>query len=202
MILRRKDKSLCGGFLCKNMRLILASNSPRRREYMKKITTDYQVIPSTVEEVVPPDASPEEVALSLARQKAQDVYLRHGGVVLGADTIVAFENQILGKPKDEGDARRMLTMLSGKTHRVVTGVALYYDGGNVGDAVCTAVTFGKMSKEQIDKYVLTGSPMDKAGAYGIQDGYIPIEGLSGSYDNVIGFPTERIRELLQEVLDK
>ena len=169
---------------------------------MKKITTDYQVIPSEVREVVPPNATPEEVAVSLADQKAKDVYLRHGGIVLGADTVVAFENQILGKPKDEDDARRMLNMLSGKTHRVVTGVAIYYDAGKTCDAVCTAVTFGKMNKEQIEKYVQTGSPMDKAGAYGIQDGYIPIEGLSGSYDNVVGFPTERIRELLQEVLDK
>jgi len=169
---------------------------------MKKITVDYEVIPSVVEEIVPPNATPEEVAASLAEQKAKDVYLRHGGVVLGADTVVAFENQILGKPKNQDDARRMLKMLAGKTHRVVTGVAIYHDGGSVVDAVCTAVTFGKMTAEQIEKYVATGSPMDKAGAYGIQDGYIPIEGLSGSYDNVVGFPTERIRELLQEVLDK
>ena len=181
------------------MQLILASNSPRRREYMKKITEDFRVIPSDVEETVPPDLPPQRVAETLAAMKAKDVYDKHGGVVLGADTIVCLGAEILGKPKDEADAKRMLRALSGGVHRVITGVALCFDGGCHIESVVTEVKVGKMDEALIEKYIQTGSPMDKAGAYGIQDGYVPVVEIRGSYDNVVGFPTERIAAILKEV---
>ncbi len=212
--------------------IILASQSPRRRELLSQVGLKFQVIPSTVEEVIT-EKDPVKVVQELSRQKAQDVAARLGwaadgpdtdqnperkirsqveGLVIGADTIVVYQGQILGKPKDVQDAVRMLTMLQGHTHSVYTGVTLIFkesggrEKGTLGEdregscsverltfAEETRVTMYPMTEEEIAWYVETGEPMDKAGAYGIQGICARfIRGISGDYNNVVGLPVGRI----------
>ncbi len=183
--------------------IILASQSPRRRELLTQIGLHYEVCPSTVEEVIDGE-NPVEIVKSLSLQKADDVAqrkMREGMqepfLVIGADTIVVYENKILGKPKHTADAKAMLTMLQGNTHSVYTGVTLIF--AECGQWKCksfaeeTQVSMCAMSSEEIDWYISTNEPMDKAGAYGIQ-GYCArfIEKIHGDYNNVVGLPVGRI----------
>lgn len=178
------------------MHLILASNSPRRRELLGQITEDFTVEPSLYEERAG-GLSAYETAQTFACGKAREVYSRFPhSTVLGADTVVALGSTVLGKPKDGEDARRMLRLLSGKTHEVYTAVCLISDGKEAYHVAKTRVTFHKLSEELIQKYVESGLPLDKAGAYGIQDGFPLVEHIEGSYTNVVGLPVEEVRAML------
>ena len=177
--------------------LILASGSPRRAELIKEITEDFEVIPSGAEEITRPDRSPEENALDLAKLKAEDVARRHPGRwVLGADTIVVLEGQIIGKPVDEPDAKRILKRLSGQEHQVITAMALV-NGQCFQEAVVSTVQIKSLSDQEIIDYIATGEPMDKAGAYAIQGtGSFMVESYRGSYSNIVGLPLESLRDLM------
>lgn len=174
-------------------KLILASASPRRRELLKQAGAEFEVIPARGEEHLI-QGTPGEVVMALALQKASEVaegVADAQAVVLGADTVVALEGKILGKPKDRADAIHMLTMLGGKAHSVFTGVAVIVkESGRVLNFFEeTQVTMHPMSRDEIEAYVDTGEPLDKAGAYGIQGKCaIHIESICGDYNNVVGLP--------------
>lgn len=186
-------------------RIILASQSPRRRELLTQIGLKFEVIPSTVEEVITSTNS-VEVVQELAQQKARDVaevagreMAKDSLLVIGADTIVVYEGKILGKPGDKEDAVRMLTMLQGKEHSVYTGVALLSGEQEIVFAEETRVQMCPMTPEEILWYVNTGEPMDKAGAYGIQGLCARfIRQIQGDYYNVVGLPVGRIYQELKK----
>ena len=180
------------------MQLILASNSPRRRELLAQFHIPFEIVPSRFEELA--EGFPaRETALRFAQGKAEEVSARFPeAYVLGADTVVSIGGEILGKPKDGADAKRMLRLLSGKTHSVYTGVCLVGRGVFLREVVETKVTFFPLREGFIEEYVAGGSPLDKAGAYGIQDGGL-VSGYRGSYTNVIGLPLETVETFLKEV---
>lgn len=177
--------------------LILASNSPRRRELLAQIC-EFEVIPSAFEEKTE-GLGARETALAFAAGKAREVLSRYPDrFVLGADTVVFSEGKILGKPKDKEDAKRMLRSLSGRTHSVFTGVCLAGGGAELCEVAQTQVTFYPLTEEQIEKYVDSGLPLDKAGAYGIQDGFALVESYRGEYSNVVGLPLQTVRAMLKK----
>lgn len=178
--------------------IILASASPRRKEILELADLKFDVMPSDAQEITTKTA-PNEVVMELASIKAKDIYKKSEkqSMIVGADTVVAYQGQILGKPTDEADAKRMLTMLSGQTHEVYTGVCVIEDEKIKTFYEETKVTFYEISDEQIDHYIKTGEPMDKAGSYGIQGkAAVFIKGIEGDYYNVVGFPIARF---LQEI---
>lgn len=186
------------------MEFILASGSPRRKELLGDLVEKFTVIPSLADENIPL-TTPENYVKILAERKAAEVASRpenKGKIVIGADTVVAFNGEILGKPKDEEDAFRMLTALSGNTHEVYTGVCFACKSAEKWNiethAVQTKVHFLPLSAEWIKAYIQGGSPMDKAGAYGIQDGGL-VDFIEGSYTNVVGFPVELVKEILDKI---
>ncbi|MCR5785198.1 MAG: Maf family protein [Eubacterium sp.] len=182
------------------MELILASASPRRKELLNMAGAKFRIVPSDIEEVAKGN-TPDEIVVSLAEQKAFSVAEKEGkdALVIGADTIVAIDNEVLGKPKDEDDAFKMLKKLSGREHEVYTGVALFCEGKNINKsfAVLTKVKFYELTDEEIRQYISTGEPLDKAGSYGIQGkGGLFVEKIDGDYNNVVGLPISRLtREL-------
>jgi septum formation protein len=187
--------------------LILASASPRRRELLKQAGFTFEVRPAHVNEDPHPDEDPIAYVVRLAREKAQSVFAeissgrpasRH--VVLGADTTVTLDGHILAKPEDAADAARMLRMLSGRTHRVITGIAVASLTGTEIAAEVTGVQFLTLNDEEIAAYIATGEPMDKAGAYGIQ-GYAAkwIPRIEGCYFNVVGLPLALVSTMLETV---
>ena len=183
------------------MDVILASASPRRRELLALIFADFRVVPSRFDEdEVPDDLPPPQHVQHSALMKARDVAEQHpGSLIIGSDTIVVVDGAILGKPSDETDAARMLGMLSGRTHQVYSGIAVIMNGVERTAVECTDVTFTSLSSEIISRYVATGEPMDKAGAYAIQGkGSVLIEGRRGCYFNVVGLPVFRLSRLLEE----
>lgn len=178
--------------------IILASASPRRKEILELADLKFDVMPSDAQEITTKTA-PNEVVMELASLKAKDIYKKSEkqSMIVGADTVVAYQGQILGKPTDKADTKRMLTMLSGQTHEVYTGVCVIEDGKTKTFYEETKVTFYEISDEQIDRYIKTGEPMDKAGSYGIQGkAAVFIKGIEGDYYNVVGFPIARF---LQEI---
>ncbi|MBD5080604.1 MAG: septum formation protein Maf [Ruminococcaceae bacterium] len=181
------------------MSLILASASPRRKELLSCITEDFKVIPAKNEEKIDLALSPDKAVIYVAGQKAEEVSaLYPKDIVIGADTTVFCQNIPLGKPKDSDDAKEMLKMLSGKVHKVITAAVIAVGGKAVRSfAEETEVEFYPLSEEEIDLYVKSGEPMDKAGAYGIQGkGSLLIKGIKGDYYNVMGLPVSRLyREL-------
>lgn len=181
------------------MALILASQSPRRKVLMGFITTDFTVDVCMEEEKVEKGTPADEMVQQLALQKAKSVARRHpGDIVIGCDTVVAIDGEILGKPKNEEDAARMLHRLSGRTHTVYTGVALVQDGREETFLSATGVTFYELEEELIQWYVATGEPADKAGAYGIQgNGSILVKGLEGDYFTVMGLPVGELYRRLK-----
>lgn len=185
----------------KAMRWILASASPRRKQLLREIIGDFEIIPAKGEEEASGAVTPSDLVKTLALQKAREVAAlpqAKGKAVLGADTVVALGSEVLGKPIDEKDAVRMLSALSGRTHEVYTGVCIIFpDGQTLVDCDCTKVIFNRLSKEQIAAYVQSGSPMDKAGAYGIQDGGL-VERIEGSFSNVVGLPVELCRKMIEK----
>ena len=198
--------------------MILASASPRRKELLEQIGAEFVICPAKGEEVIT-ETDPSAVVMELSRQKAEEVAYgvliyneQHADLatpqdilVIGADTVVAYENQILGNPKDEEDARRMLTMLSGKTHSVYTGVTFVFidKEGRTGEHCFfekTDVCMYPLKEEEIDRYIQSGDPMDKAGSYGIQGRFaIHIKEIRGDYNNVVGLPVARLYQELQKL---
>ncbi len=183
-------------------KIILASNSPRRKELLAGLDVDFtvRVIPD-IDESYPETLSTLEIAAYIAQKKAAAYRetMADDELVITADTVVILGDEVLGKPQDEADACRMLRELSGKTHQVVTGVALTTCDRQQHFSVETDVTFKTLNEEEIHYYVTKFKPMDKAGAYGIQEwiGYIGVTSLKGSYFNVMGLPVQRIYEALR-----
>ena len=171
-------------------RFILASQSPRRKELLGRAGYAFDIIVSEVDETIPDGLSPSEAVLLLSRRKADAVSTQYpGAVVLGCDTVVALNGQILGKPVDAADAKAMLSALSGNTHTVFSGVCITDAVQTEAFYTATDVTFYPLAEETVDSYIATGEPMDKAGAYGIQGlGCVLVERIRGDYSNVVGLP--------------
>jgi septum formation protein len=197
-----KDKSITE--LLGERKLVLASGSPRRAQILKRKKVEFEIRrpAHTSEESLSSD--PVEHVLSVSRKKATGVSDQlEDVVVLGADTIVVLDGVIMGKPQDKKEAFSILKRLSGRTHKVYTGVTLInkYNGKTVSDYDVTDVKFNKLEGEKILAYIETGEPTDKAGAYGIQGmGGFLVEGIRGSLDNVIGLPTEKLKEMLIRII--
>ncbi len=193
------------------MRYVLASGSPRRRELLAKVVPDFEIIPAVSEEEAT-SSEPEDIVKELSFQKASEIFyklLTDDGdrlVVIGADTVVSYNHEVLGKPRDEEDAARMVGMLAGQEHCVYSGVTCFYlDEGTVRNfsfTECTKVRVNDMTRDEIKSYAHSGEPMDKAGAYGIQGMFaIYIGGIEGDYYNVVGLPIARLyRELKKHSL--
>nr|WP_302829404.1 Maf-like protein [uncultured Bacteroides sp.] len=187
----------------KKYKVILASNSPRRKELLAGLGVDYEVrtLPD-VDESYPDTLKGADIPLFIAKEKA-DAYLdmmKPGELMITADTIVWLDGKVLGKPKDREDAMRMLRAMSGRTHEVFTGVCITTTEWQRSFTAQTEVRFAELSEEEITYYVDTYKPMDKAGAYGVQEwiGFIGVENISGSYYNIMGLPVQRLyKELVQ-----
>ena len=184
-------------------KLILASQSPRRAEILTTVGWEFEAIAANIDETRYPAENALSYVTRLAQTKAETVakQLTAGGLVLGADTVVVSDEEILGQPRDDDDARRMLSLLSGKWHQVVTGIALVRKGDAsqiIVDHQTTRVLFTELSRQQIDWYISTGEPQGKAGAYAIQGkGALLIKEIQGDYFNVVGLPVRLVFELSQ-----
>jgi septum formation protein len=187
------------------MKFVLASASPRRKELLKEVVDEFEVIPSKIKEKIKKNIEPAKAVKLLAKAKAEQVFFETPMevIVLGADTIVVLDDQILGKPKDEQDAIRMLKQLSGRRHNVYTGICFCYSINGfyrcITESVVANVYFNKLSDEWIERYVASGSPMDKAGAYGIQDGGL-VRSFKGTYANIMGLPVNVCKRLYAKIL--
>ena len=194
MVARRK------GF--RMVKIVLASNSPRRKELLAGLDIPFDIrLLDNIDESYPETLPTKEIAGYISKKKA-DAYrqtMADDELIITADTIVVLGQEVMGKPKDDEEARRMLRELSGKTHQVITGVCLTTKDKQSNFSVETDVTFKTLSEEEIDYYVAHYRPLDKAGAYGIQEwiGHIGVTGLNGSYFNVMGLPVQRIYEALK-----
>ncbi|WP_308233435.1 Maf-like protein [uncultured Prevotella sp.] len=179
------------------MKIVLASHSPRRQELLKGLGVDFSVnVINGIDESYPATMPKEEVAEHLAVKKREAYKVGEDELLITADTIVVVDDEILGKPKDADDARRMLHTISGRVHKVVTGVCLATTTESRSFSVTTEVKFRQLRDSEIDYYIERYKPFDKAGAYGIQEwiGYVGVEGIRGSYYNVMGFPVQRVYE--------
>ena len=177
------------------MKIILASNSPRRRELLSGLGLEYEVrVLQGIDESYPDGLPMEEIPQYISRKKAAAYTLGKDELLITADTIVWLDGEVLGKPVDEEDAKQMLRKLSGKTHQVVTGVTLTAPSIHHSFSSVSQVTFAQLSEAEIDYYVTRYHPLDKAGAYGIQEwiGYIGVTAIEGSYFNVMGLPVQRL----------
>ena len=186
----------------KKYQVILASKSPRRQELLRGMGVDFEILTKETPEEYPADLSLDEVPKYLSLQKSlafTDEELPNDYLLITSDTVVICEGEILGKPKDREDATRMLQLLSGKTHHVVTGVTVRSAEKTESFAVRSNVTFAELDDEEIDYYIEHCKPYDKAGAYGIQEwiGYVGISGLEGSFYNVMGLPTRKLYGVLK-----
>lgn len=183
------------------MRYILASKSPRRRELLSEIIKDFEIITKDVDETLPKGIHPREGVEMLAVRKGNVVAKEAGdtSLVISSDTLVEIGGIPLGKPADRADAISMLKLLSGKTHNVHTGVAVHFGGRAFSGVATTAVCFREMTDEEINEYVDSGDPMDKAGSYGIQSGGGKfVEKIEGDYDTVVGLSVNLTRRLIDE----
>ena len=182
------------------MDIILASGSPRRKQLLAQMGLEtFRVISSDADETVEPGLSPARIVEILSARKAEAVadHTKPGGLVIAADTIVALDGAVLGKPNDGLEAFRMLSALSGRRHQVYTGVTLLRDGERRTEHEVTTVTFRELTQDDITRYIATGEPMDKAGAYGIQGyGALLVERIEGDYFNVMGLPVCRLGRML------
>lgn len=183
-------------------KIILASQSPRRRMLLQNIGLKFDVLVDDTEEKRKEEWTPEETVTELAKQKARNVASRvtETAIIIGADTVVAADGKILGKPKDKENAAEMLTFLSGREHSVFTGVSVLdtETGAEYTFYEQTKVRFRHISGDEIKRYIMSGEPMDKAGAYGIQElGSMLVEGICGDYFSVVGLPVCRLSEVLR-----
>ena len=185
-----------------NKRLILASGSPRRRELLDKFGIDYEILPAQGEESAPPELTPGERVKALAAQKAEETAHRVNdptAVILAADTLVELDGEVLGKPGAGERARAMLRALSGREHRVWSGVCIREGERILAESECTAVRFRALSDAEIEAYIATGEPLDKAGAYGYQGlASLFVERIEGDFFNVMGLPVCRVGQMLRE----
>jgi septum formation protein len=180
--------------------LVLASKSPRRQQILRDAGIPFVVRPADVPEQRHPSESPADYVRRLAQEKAFAVPLSTGEIVLGADTVVVVDSQVLEKPSDAGDAARMLGLLSGREHEVVTGICLRSDTRTIVDIATTRVRFVPLARAEIEAYVASGEPMDKAGAYAIQGLASKfIDRVEGSYSNVVGLPVALVYRRLREM---
>lgn len=183
--------------------LILASGSPRRRELIEKLHLPFEVEVSGNEEIIPEGIEPKDLPEYLALEKAKDVFKKHkseSAIIIGADTVVLCGGRILGKPHSRQEAIDMLKSLSGRTHEVVTGVGIISDRGEHSFTDICEVEFYPLKDREIERYVDSGEPMDKAGAYGIQgDGALLVKGIRGDYYTVMGLPVARLYRTLSEL---
>ena len=179
---------------------ILASQSPRRRELLSMLGLTFEIITADIDETMDPSLSVEDAVAEVCRKKAEAVGLCHPGrLIVAADTIVVVDDNKLGKPHSEAEAKEMLRSLSGRSHTVMTGFCLWRDGAYETHVEHTHLRFRELSDGEIDAYVATGSPMDKAGAYGIQDqAAIFVEALDGDYYNVMGLPLCSLTKCLRK----
>ena len=187
------------------MKVILASASPRRKEILQNTKLNFDIQKSDIEEVILENESPEDMVVRLAYEKAFDVAKRNTDrLVIGADTIVALDNEVLGKPKDQNEAYQMIKRLSNKTHKVITGISLINLKENkiIKDYVVSFVTFKDLSEDSIKDYINTNESLDKAGAYGIQGyGALLVKNIQGDYFNIVGLPISRLSDLLNNHFD-
>lgn len=185
-------------------RIVLASNSPRRKELLAGLGVQYEVktLPD-MEETYPAGLDGVEIPAYIAKEKANAYrpLMQADELIITADTIVWLDGEVMGKPKDEADARRMLRALSGKTHQVITGVCLTTMARQKTFAAVSDVTFAALTEEEVEHYVVHYRPMDKAGSYGIQEwiGFVGVESISGSYFNVMGLPIQRLYTELKKL---
>ena len=185
------------------MRIILASKSPRRREILENLGVKFEIIVADCDESCD-IAAPDELVMAIAARKGRAVLDTLGKesedtLIIACDTLVYANGEFLGKPKDACDARRMLKMLSGNAHQVVSGIYLYLNGKEIRRAASTRVIFDEMTDEDIDAYIQSGEPMDKAGAYAVQGrASVYIKGLDGDYFNVVGLPVNLLAKTLKE----
>ena len=183
------------------MNIILASASPRRREILENTNVKFDVISSSIEELVLEGESPCQMVMRLAFEKGIDIASkRKSDLVISADTIVVLDNTVLGKPKDEEEAKLMITNLSGRTHQVITGISLINLENNkkIIDYVISNVKFKNLSEDDINDYIRTKESLDKAGAYGIQGyGALLVEEIKGDYFNIVGLPISKLSDLLK-----
>ena len=180
--------------------IVLASSSPRRRAFFKQLGISFKMVVPQVEEQPKKGEAPDLFAGRLAADKALDVAARLStpALIIAADTIVVLGRTILGKPKNTSDARRMLKMLGGRVHEVITGVCVLYGAKRRRFVTRTKVEFKKLAKQEIDFYIASGEPMDKAGAYAIQGiGSFLVRGIRGSYTNVVGLPVAELLDVLE-----
>jgi septum formation protein len=183
-------------------KLVLASSSPRREDILKQLKLKFTIVPGKIDESKYTETDPEKLVKKLALEKAKSVSdLVEDALIIAADTVVVYENEILGKPEDSEEAKEQLKLLSGKEHQVMTGIAVL--SSETGELyVENNITFVKMlniSDEKIEKYVNTGEPLDKAGSYGIQGfGGLFVEGIKGSYYSVVGLPIHQLAEILDK----
>ena len=180
------------------MRYILASASPRRKELLSLVVNDFEIVPSEIPEIVPDDLEVEKHSEYLARLKANDIAKDYkDAIVIGADTSVIYGGEILGKPCDREDAKRMLRFLSGNTHKVITGCAVVENGVCNSFSVTTEVEFFELTDKEIEDYLDTSEPYDKAGSYGIQGfGGLFVKAIKGDYFNVVGLPVAHLKRFL------
>jgi septum formation protein len=179
--------------------LILASQSPRRSEILRQAGIPFAVRPANVDESIHAGEQPEQYVKRVAQEKAKAVEASAADIVLGADTIVVIDSEILGKPRDQADAIRMLESLAGREHAVMTGICLRHGEESIADCAVTRVWLTPLTRQEIEEYVATGEPLDKAGAYAIQglaSRFIPR--IEGSYSNVVGLPIELVSKRLRE----
>ena len=183
-----------------NRKFILASGSPRRKELLALIVPEYEVFPADIDETLPEGLAAEESAEFLALQKAAHVSEKFpGSIVIGCDTVVISEGEVLGKPADISDAERMLKKLSGKIHTVITGVCISCGEHREHFSCKTAVEFYPLSESEIADYISTGEPMDKAGGYGIQGkGSVLVKAVNGDFFNVVGLPVSMLKRRLDD----
>lgn len=183
------------------MDVILASQSPRRRELLALLQIPFDVEVSGEKEIIPEDACPEQIVMALAEQKAQHVFLRHPNhCVIGADTIVVLDDHILGKPKTAAQAVEYLSALQGKNHHVLTGICVKTPHGSLTRYESTLVRFRPMTIDEITWYASTGDPMDKAGAYGVQGlACCFVDSVDGNFFNVVGLPLPLLYSMLLEL---
>ena len=180
------------------MKLILGSKSPRRREILGMVTNDFSVRVSDCDESYISEMPLCQVPRILAERKASAISLEEDEVVIGCDTVVIYENELMGKPQDKADAVRMLKKLSGTTHQVISGIAVRSNDRIYSEAVTTNVTFRSLTDEEISTYVEKSNPVDKAGAYGIQEAAGAfVEKIEGDFYNVVGLPLCRLCEILK-----
>ncbi|MDD4179326.1 MAG: Maf family protein [Candidatus Margulisbacteria bacterium] len=186
-----------------NKRIILASASPRRKELLAKIIKKFKIVPSKIDESKIKAKSPEVLALKTALAKAQEIAIKaNNAIVIGADTIVVLGKRIIGKPKNKKDAVRILKSLSGKTHKVITGLAVIDTAKQRANTtyVVTKVKMKKVKAKNILDYVASGRPLDKAGGYGIQEiEEVFIDRIDGDYDNVVGLPALTLKKLIRKL---